>query len=212
VPGPREISRFAWGRYRRAPFGVRLLMTLRPLICPLDVVAEAVPRQSAVLDIGCGAALLLRWLVQAGRLARGVGVDVSMQAIEAAAACATPGEPLEFVCRGPDEPWPHGDFDCVTLVDVLHHVPPSAQRPFIGRLRQVGPRLVIVKDIDPRPRWKAWMNALHDFLMTRRRVHLCPMDMVRRWLEEEGFQVARAERVDRLWYSHYLIVARRPPR
>jgi hypothetical protein len=29
------------------------------------------------------------------------------------------------------------------------------------------------------------------------------------WLEADGFRVTRAERVDRLWYSHYLVEAAR---
>ena len=53
------------------------------------------------------------------------------------------------------------------------------------------------------------MNALHDFLMTRQRVNLRAMGEVAAWLAEDGFRVTRAERVDRLWYSHYLIVAER---
>jgi len=53
------------------------------------------------------------------------------------------------------------------------------------------------------------MNALHDFLMTGRRVYPRAMRDVVAWLEADGFRVTRAERVDRLWYSHYLVEAAR---
>jgi cyclopropane fatty-acyl-phospholipid synthase-like methyltransferase len=184
-------------------------MTVRPLICPLDVAAEAVPQGARALDVGCGAGLFLQWLAHERGLASGTGVDLSPEAIAAASGCVAPNVPLRFEWHGSEDPWPTGLFDAVTLVDVLHHVPREEQRAFIGRLRQTGARLAIVKDVDPRPRWKRWMNALHDFLMTRRGVYPRAMAEVRAWLEEDGFRVTRAERVDRLWYSHYLIVAER---
>ena len=208
VAGPCDLSRFAWRQYWQAPFVVRLLATLRPRICPLEVVAEAVPAGSRVLDIGCGAGLFLRWLAHA-RGTSGVGVDVSADAVRAARAAVAPEERLEFVCRGPAEPWPAGEFDVVTLVDVLHHVAPGEQRAFVGRIRQSGARRAVVKDVGRRPLWKAWANALHDFLMTRRRVYPRTMDEVAAWLREDGFRVTRTERIDRLCYAHYLIVAER---
>jgi 2-polyprenyl-3-methyl-5-hydroxy-6-metoxy-1,4-benzoquinol methylase len=199
----------AWRHYAGAPRLVRILMTLRPRICPLDVLAEAVPERARVLDVGCGAGVFLEWLARSRALAEGVGVDMSAPAIATARACAEAGSPLRFEVCGAGDAWPAGPFDMVTLVDVLHHVPREEQRAFIGRLRPMRTDRVLVKDIDPRPRWKAWMNALHDFLMTRQRVNLRAMPEVVAWLREDGFRIMRAERVDRLWYGHYLIVAER---
>lgn len=204
----REIGRFAWKRYRGLPLSVRLLMRFRPRICPLDVVADAVPRGSRVLDIGCGAGLLLGWLAEAYGTG-GVGVDTSARAVEMARTSVRAGEDLRFECHSPDAPWPSGPFDVITVVDVLHHVPPADQRAFVGRLAASGVPRVLLKDLDPRPRWKAWMNALHDFLMTGKRVYPRAMRDVVAWLEADGFRVTRAERVDRLWYSHYLVEAAR---
>jgi len=170
---------------------------------------EAVPAGARVLDVGCGAGLVLRWLVHGRGAAGGVGVDTSPRAVAAARACAAPGEPLRFEAVAPEDPWPAEGADVVTLIDVLHHVPPTGQRAFVARLRETGAGLALVKDVDPRPRWKRWANALHDFLMTRSRVQPRALVEVAAWMAEDGWRVERAERVDRLWYSHYLIVARR---
>ncbi len=205
----RDICRLGWHAYRGAPWPTRLLMTARPFICPLDVAAEAVPEGARVLDVGCGAGLWLRWLARDRRIASGVGVDVSARTVAVAAACAADEETLRFEHREPGAPWPDGTFDVVTAVDVLHHVPPEDQPRFVTALAEKAERRVVLKDVAPTPRWRAWANALHDFLMTRSRVHPRPMDEVAAWIEAGGLTVVRAERVHRVCYSHYLVVADR---
>lgn len=97
----RDISRMAWRRFRPAGLFRRALMTLRPYICPLELVVDEVPEGARVLDIGCGAGLVLAHLAGA-RNVDGVGVDTSGPAIEAARACIQAGERLRFEHRGPD--------------------------------------------------------------------------------------------------------------
>jgi len=205
----RDICRLGWHAYRGAPWVTRLLMTARPLICPLDVAAEMVPEGSRVLDVGCGAGLWLRWLARDRRIASGVGIDVSARTVAIAAACADGEDALRFEHTDAGAPWPDGTFEVVTAIDVLHHVPPEAQQPFVATLAEKARRRVVLKDVAPTPRWRAWANALHDFLMTRTRVYPRPMDEVTAWLEAVGLTVVRAERVHRACYSHYLVVADR---
>jgi len=209
MAGVREICRVGWTCFRGAPLPTRLLMTARPLICPLDVAAQAVPAGSHVLDVGCGAGLWLRWLVRDRGIASGVGVDVSAKAIALAATCAAGEDALRFEHLETESAWPAGSFEVVTAIDVLHHVPPEAQRPFVAALAGKARRRVVLKDLAPTPRWRAWANALHDFLMTRSRVYPRPMDEVAEWFRESGLTIVRAERVHRACYSHYLVVADR---
>ncbi len=204
----REISRFAWRCYRNESMAVRWLMRLRPRICPLEIVASAVPEGARVLDVGCGGGLLLAWLSSKHILGEGLGVDSSARAIAIARNCLS-DKSLSFEVLAPSDPWPIGPFDVVTLVDVLHHVPRGQQRAFISRISGTAAQKVILKDLDPLPRWKRWMNALHDFIMTRRRVYPRRMVELVAWFEEDGFRVTRCERVDRLWYNHYVIEAQR---
>ena len=209
MAGVRDICRAGWTCFRGAPLSTRLLMTARPLICPLDVAAETVPAGSHVLDVGCGAGLWLRWLARERGIASGVGVDVSAKAIAVAAACAADESALRFEHLETETAWPAGPFEVVTAIDVLHHVRREAQRPFVAALAEKAEQRVVLKDLAPTPRWRAWANALHDFLMTRSRVYPRPMDEVAAWMQEDGLTIVRAERVHRVCYSHYLVVADR---
>ncbi|MCE5327644.1 MAG: class I SAM-dependent methyltransferase [Planctomycetaceae bacterium] len=203
----KQIADFAWQRYRGCSTA-RVLNRFRPAICPLDLVVQAIPRGSSVLDIGCGSGLLLSYLARCGQISRGVGVDLSPGAIATACKANSGESGIEFLCVKAADPWPTEPCDVVTLIDVLHHVAPDQQRRFIERLKGLSAAKIIIKDLAPRPRWKAWMNALHDGLMTRSRVWPVEMQRVADWLGEDGFAVESASRADRLWYNHYLITAR----
>ncbi len=69
---------------------------------------------------------------------------------------------------------------------------------------------LILKDLAPTPRWKAWANQLHDAIMARQRVYYCPPDEIANWLRAEGLDVVETTPMHRLWYAHHLIRATSP--
>ncbi|MBY0398112.1 MAG: class I SAM-dependent methyltransferase, partial [Thermoleophilia bacterium] len=109
-------------------------------------------------------------------------------------------------------PWPAGPFDIVSLVDVMHHVPPPFRRSVIEQcyqaLRPGG--TLIYKDIGDRPAWRATANQVHDLLMTREWVSYTPIKQLLGWAGEIGFPEAPVERINRLWYGHDLVLLKRP--
>lgn len=202
-----ELARRARELFRTAPWTVRLIQPLRVRICPLEVLLAAVPERATVLDIGCGAGLLLGLL--APRITAGVGVDTSATAITTAQRMTLPTEQaarLSFALA-----WPSATFSVVALIDVLHHVAVERQRELVeAAAARVAPSgILLFKDIPPRPRWRALMNRLHDLVLARQWVHHRSGDAVARWLVEAGLQIERRARYDRWWYAHELIIARR---
>ena len=104
-----------------------------------------------VLDVGCGAGALVRWLRSSGARITGAecGVEMRRRAIE-----ADPVHAGDYVdAEGQDLPFDDGSFDAVIYSYSLHHVPtehiPQALREARRVLRPGGRLIVIEPAIDP---------------------------------------------------------------
>ncbi len=221
VPSAPALSRIAATIFLRGPLLFRLLQRYRPFICPFEELLPHCPAGSRVLDVGCGGGLWLHLLNATDRLGEGLGFDSSAAAIELAqratiapAASAAPSdairtEPrLRFIHLDVRAPWPDGTFDVVSIIDVLHHVPPAAQRSVItlacARVRPGG--VLLYKDMCRRPRWRALMNRLHDLVLARQWINYAPVEDVEAWAVSAGMQIERRAFFPRWWYGHELRV------
>ena len=105
-------------------------------------------------------------------------------------------------------------YDTVTMIDVLHHIRPSDQVTFLGRLiaaMPAGAKLIIL-DIDASKPIGAWCNQVHDLLLAREWVHPMRPDQVVATLSAAGAQVVEPLiRRRTFWYPHFRILARKPP-
>jgi 2-polyprenyl-3-methyl-5-hydroxy-6-metoxy-1,4-benzoquinol methylase len=199
--------------YAGAPLVARTFQRLRPRICPFAELVALVPAGARMLDIGCGSGLFLGLLAADGRLSSGVGIDRDQRALAVADRMrATLPDPARVQFRAGDAgDLPAGDYTVVALIDLLHHVPPAAQvEVMLGAAGRVAPDgLLVCKDIARRPRWRALMNRLHDLLLARQWVHHPDGDALVAACIQAGLVIERRERIDRWWYGHELIVARR---
>ena len=187
----------------------------RPFICPYQTLLEQVPSGARVLDVGCGAGLFLGVLAATHRISGGLGVDTSAPAIRLAQAMTArlpDDHGVSFRCLDATEPWPEGDFDLVSLVDVLHHVPPSEQRALFAQAsaRVVVGKFFLYKDMAERPRWRAAANRLHDLVVARQWIHYASLDNVMEWGYGHGLVVKARQVIDMLWYRHELVLFQRP--
>lgn len=213
---PGQLAARARRLFTTGPVLKRLIQHYRPYICPFGQLVEQIPPGSTVLDAGCGGGLFLGLLASTGRIARGTGFDSSGPAIEIARRMAErlPAEQqvLTFHQLDAAAPWPNGPFDVVSIIDVMHHVPPRQHRELIQRAAErLGPGgTLLVKDIPPRPYWRACANRAHDLALARQWVHLPRPEDIRSWAEGEGLSLARSERINMLWYGHELMVFVKP--
>lgn len=196
----------------------RIIQRGRPHICPFEVLSEAVPPGARLLDIGCGSGLFLGWLALSERIRSGVGVEPSASALAAAQSMVErlresgSKVKLDFRQAESEREWPAEDFDAVSIIDVMHHVPPDARADFLERTTEVlrPGGLVIYKDMAQRPAFYAFMNQMHDLVMAREWIRLEPIANVERWAEAAGLRLRDSGTYRRAWYAHELRVWQKP--
>ena len=124
------------------------------------------------------------------------------------------GHGLLFQCMGVEEPWPEGAFNVVSMIDVIHHVPPSHQREVVeSATARVPPGgRFLDKDMVARPLWRGFANRLHDLILARQWIHYVPVDRVDRvieWADKSGLRLVDRRVVNTFWYVHEFAIFQR---
>ena len=211
VPDRAAVLRTVRVLTAEVPAPTRHIQRLRPYICPFEQVVARVPPGGRVLDVGCGSGTLLALLARHAGIAAGVGYDLSARAV--AAAKRLGDDRLRFHTAAQFAARPFDRFDAVTMVDVLHHVPPDDQQDFVrATTRRVAPGgLLVYKDMRATDAAARWWNRCHDLLMARQWIHYRPVETVMQWCLAEGlFPIEQSRYRCLRLYDHDLLVARRP--
>ena len=121
---------------------VRWKMKLDPMFGLLD---GLVPRQGAVLDLGCGYGVVTHWLAQFTDTRTFLGVDYDDDKIRVARRTA-PQHPRIRFQTGDILDWEYPACDTILLLDVLHYWTPAKQQLILDRARRAlrpGGRLIL---------------------------------------------------------------------
>jgi 2-polyprenyl-3-methyl-5-hydroxy-6-metoxy-1,4-benzoquinol methylase len=201
--------------YRSAPARARTLQGLRPYICPFEDLIRWMPASGRVLDVGCGAGLFLGLAGRARPNVTGIGFDADADAVAAAQGMARqhfPDGRIAFRHSAVGDPWPDGPFDLVSMIDVLHHIPPPAQQgAILQAYAHVGSGgLFLYKDMVDRPFYRAWWNRFHDIVVARQWINYRRIGEVEGWLRAEGAEIVERSARSLGLYGHEWIVAKRP--
>lgn len=208
--------------YAGAPAGVQAHVRVRWLTCPFRSLSAHVPQAGRILEVGSGYGLLALHLALASPRRTVVGIDIDAHKVvhaQRAAALATPrGASCSFELAPPGE-IPPGPWDAVVVVDVLYLLDPDAQA---GLVRTCASGLgaggvLLVKEMDVTPRWKARWNRTQETLSVRvlritagDTLAFLPPAQVAAWMEEEGLAVTQAPLGRGYPHPHHLVAGRRP--
>lgn len=193
-------------------FFERLYIRLRFLICPFEKVESHIPKKGKIADVGCGTGLFAFYLALTSKRREVYGIDLNKKRIMRALELKDGVGNIHFEAgdvRSAHLP----KCDAVTMVDLMHHLPFSAQEKLIRQVFNLLPSggVFVLKDLGSRPFWKAWWNVFHDFVMTREKVYVRDVSVLKSVLESAGFSVEVFDL--RTWfvpYNHVLFVAKKP--
>jgi 2-polyprenyl-3-methyl-5-hydroxy-6-metoxy-1,4-benzoquinol methylase len=196
----------------------RLHVAGRLRSCPIDAVAAATPASGRILDLGCGHGVVALYLAMTSNERDITGVDVDGEkVIEARAAAEAAGVSVHFEDVAP-EYRPTGEWDAITVVDVLYLLGETAAWEVVDAAAEAlaAGGVLVIKEIDVRPRWKFWLAVGQELLATKlfritegsRVRFLAPADIEAR-LVKNGLRVEhRSSHRGRL-HPHHLIVAQK---
>jgi 2-polyprenyl-3-methyl-5-hydroxy-6-metoxy-1,4-benzoquinol methylase len=209
-----DVATLARLLYAKAPRGISFKQRLRPYICPFHVLLDYVPRGATLLDVGCGAGLFIALLASLGRIRSAIGFDTDGPAIRTAqdiAARLPNASQIRFEQRTAHQAWPDGQFNVVSVIDVMHHIPPNRQPALIvsAASHVADGGVLIYKDMAKRPLWRAWANRVHDLVAVQEWIHYVELRKIIEWAEAEGLSLECRGTVDMLWYRHEWCVFRR---
>ena len=199
--------------YATEPVSVRLHVHARHWLCPLERIAAQVPPHGRVLDVGCGHGLFGNLLALASPAREIEGVDPMASKIAVARRVAGALPNVHYHVGSADDV--DGQYDVVTILDVLYLLPPPAKLDLLRRCRALlAPRgLLLLKTNDTRPRWKYLWTRTEERLMTGlgltqgQGLYFYSAAQNRALLAAAGFR-ARALRLDNwLPYPHVLFLA-----
>lgn len=161
----RKLPRRIDSCYRDATLGDRTHIRVRWASCPWDRVLPLVPAEGRVLDFGCGHGLASFLLAEDAPQRRVVGIDIDVDKLDVARRAAhrfgsnAPLFPPSCTYRWSDETW-----DAILISDVLYLLEPEARAELVSQLAAaLAPGgVLIIKEIDHKPRWKYRLARLQE--------------------------------------------------
>jgi 2-polyprenyl-3-methyl-5-hydroxy-6-metoxy-1,4-benzoquinol methylase len=179
----------------------------------LDEIGQYLPASGRILDIGCGFGLFSLYFaaMEPGRELVGLDTDDERISYARASGVKLGLDNVSYQTRDAQAVESDGQFEAIYLLDLIHHLPKEDVPEFLEKVRGLlSPGgILLVKEVEDRPRWKMYFTLLLDRLMVG-------SEPIHYWAEPEltllltglGFEVRRHRMKDFLPYPHILYVCR----
>jgi 2-polyprenyl-3-methyl-5-hydroxy-6-metoxy-1,4-benzoquinol methylase len=205
----------AWSTYRGYPVSLRAFLLARMAVAPLGPLdSEFRALRGRQLSLGCGHAVVDRYLAEVNPRVEVEGVDLDEERVRLARETADRSPRVRVRVADVTRLNEPSGYDGALAIDVLHHVPTGMHieiaRALYDAVRPGG--TLIVKEMARTPRRQYLWNRMHDRIVAGPEPINCrdPEEMAD-VLREAGFNVEQVRRLRRLRiYPQYLVQARRP--
>jgi len=207
----------AYASYHGAPIASRAFVAARIVVAPLAVLDEEVrPLRGHMLSLGCGVAIVERYLAETNPRLEIEGLDIDPRKVDLIRTTASRSPRVRLRLADVEQLDEPPVYDAVLVCDLLHHLPAEEHRRLAAAvercLRPGG--VCLVKDLDRLPRWKYWWNRFHDWIVAGPEPITCRSpEETARLFAEPGLDPERVERTDHPLtpYAHYVVRLRKPP-
>lgn len=202
--------------YRDATLADRAHVRVRWSTCPWDRLLPLIPESGHILDFGCGHGLASFLLAEGSPDRRLVGTDIDVDKLDVARRAAH-----RFGCHAPVFPpgctwsWSDETWDAILVTDVLYLLPAREREELLGALAAtLAPGgVLVIKEVDQRPRWKYRLARLQERAATRSgvtagsSVDFMDPDELTDSLEAAGLAVTRVPMDSGYPHPHLALVA-----
>src|SRR5690554_7157609 len=134
-----------------ASFLDNIKIAYRPYVCPFDDILNYMDNEKSVFDFGCGSGMLLSLIDEYKMPTKLGGCEITEELVKNAneVIAAKGKESKVYLFDGHSIPEEISNYDYITMIDVLHHIPKKNQLEFLKQLvgkMKVGSEFIL-KDI-----------------------------------------------------------------
>jgi len=205
----REYSRTLKNRVKNIGFTSYLKFVLRPYICPLDIILESIGKEKKVFDIGFGNGSLLTLILEYLSPKKNGGIEIDKNLLDNANFILSDYniDKELMLFNGSQIPTEIANYNVITIIDVLHHIPKQNQFKFLDELFQkISPNsIVIIKDIDADSPLVLF-NKLHDLVLSKQKTYERGLNELLNFLQKrKNIKIEYSKKSRMLVYPHYML-------
>lgn len=191
--------------------GLFLYDLIRLKICPLYKVKELIDMRKNILEIGCGKGTFYRKFLINENNINYTGTDTNIKAINVLEKYNK--NKIKFIHEDIENTIKRvSSFDCILLIDVLHHIEKNRQKQIIELLiNNMKPNtLLIYKDISNKNSIKAFINILHDLVFSLQIISYYEINKIKKFVNLNKYlKIDEYFILKKYWYDHEFMVIRK---
>lgn len=159
--------------YKKASLQLKAYIFMRQLIAGFDRLYPYLQDKGILIDVGCGYGVVSNLISLRRRNLEIYGIDIDKKRILEAQKTVGNRKNIQFQVADLRNITSLPEADVIIFFDVFHHIPKqhheSLLKIALSSLKKGG--TILVKDINTFPRWKYWINYIHDTLLNGGSLH-----------------------------------------
>jgi cyclopropane fatty-acyl-phospholipid synthase-like methyltransferase len=208
----KELVKFLSSKNVETDLISKIKIAYRPYVCPFDEILELIGENKMVFDIGCGSGMLLALIAEYQKPKKLGGLEISQNLVDNAVALLEDYSVPAVISlqNGQDFPEEIKNYDFITMIDVLHHVPQKLQMDYLKNLldkMKKGSRLIF-KDIDASSPLIIF-NRMHDLIFAKQFVHEKSYNEILQFFKDNNLEIEISYKKRMLYFPHFLIMVKK---